>query len=144
MKWRVYNMHPEGLTHREKFRDEMIVIKAGEFTLMDYEDAVLFRGQFFPMKMNAMNQQDPSTFKCIKIEPEVANAKPELTKTYVCHVDGKEFTSKAELEAYVEAKYGQLEPFSDEALDAELEKSASESAPIKRKPGRPRQKENTL
>ena len=141
MKWRVYNMHPGGLTHREKFRDEMVVIKAGGFVLMDYEDAVLFRGQFYPMKVDANNQQDPSTYKCIKIEPESADAKPQLAKTYVCHVDGKEFTSKAELEAYVEAKYGQLEPFSDDALDEEIAKKAAAQEPVKRKPGRPKKEE---
>lgn len=142
MKWRVYNMHPQGFTHTEKFRDEMISIKAGSFVLMDYEDAVLFKGQYFPTKMDAMNQQDPKTFKCIKIEAEEAGSKPELIKTYVCHVDGKEFPSKAELEAYVQAKYGELEPFKDEALDAEIEKHASEEAP-RRKPGRP-PREKTL
>lgn len=124
MKWRVYNMHPKGLTHREKFRDELVTIKAGEYILMDYEDAVQFKGQYFPIKMDAMNQQTPETYKCIRIEPENVDAKPEVAKTYVCHVDGKEFTSKAELEAYVQAKYGELEPFKDEALDAELEKQA--------------------
>ena len=142
MKWRVYNMHPNGVTHREKFRDEMIVIKANDFVLMDYEDAVLFKGQYFPIKENAMGQQDASTYKCIKIEAEADGAKPELIKTYVCHVDGKEFPSKVELEAYVQAKYGGLETFKDEALDAELEKHAAEEAP-KRKPGRP-PREKTL
>jgi len=133
-------MHPDGLTHNEKFRDEMVSIRGGQFILMDYEDAVLFKGQYFPIKKNSMGQQTPDSYKCIKIEPELADAKPELVKTYVCHVDGKEFQSKAELEAYVTAKYGELEPFKDEALDAELEKQA---VPEKRKPGRP-PREKTL
>lgn len=143
MKWRVYNRHPNGLTHKEKFRDDLIEIKAGEFVLMDYEDAVLFRGQFFPMKLDAMNQQTKESYKCIEIKPDGESTAPVLTtKTYVCHVDGKEFPSKAELEAYVEAKYGELETVHDEALDAEIEKQAAETQ-TRRKPGRP-PREKTL
>ena len=129
-------MHPDGMTHREKFRDDNLVIKAGEYILMDYEDAVLFRGQFFPIKLDAMNQQTKESYKCIKIEQHDVAEKAETIKTYVCHVDGKEFPSKMELEAYVEAKYGELEPFADEALDNEIKKHAAQN-PEKRKPGRP-------
>lgn len=142
MKWRVYNMHPEGLTHREKFRDEMIEIKANSYVLMDYEDAVLFKSQYFPMKMNAMNVQDSTTYKVIKIEAEgqVEEKKTELR--YVCHVDGKEFSSKAELEAYVNAKYADLEPFRDDSIEEQIKQEAAiETA--KRKPGRP-PREKTL
>ena len=139
MKWRVYNMHPQGFTHKEKFRDELLQIKAGEYILMDYEDAVLFRGQYFPMTMDAGGQQDPKSYKVIKIEPDDKSAQTDVKKVYVCHVDGKEFPTPQELEAYVQAKYGDLEPFIDESIEAELDKSE----PTRRRPGRP-PKEKTL
>ena len=45
--WRVYNRHPLGYTHKEKFKGDVIEIKAGEFVLMDYFEANEFRGQYF-------------------------------------------------------------------------------------------------
>lgn len=119
-KWRVYNLHPNGLTHREKFRDEIIEIKAGSYVLMDYEDAVLFRGQFYPMKLTADGGHDPASFKVIKIEQDQPDKHVNEEESYVCHIDGKKFASKAELQAYEEAKYGDLEPFRDESIEKEL------------------------
>lgn len=115
-QWRVYNVHKDGLTHREKFRDEMIEIKAGEYVLMDYEDAVLFRGQYFPMKFDGMNQQIPESMKMIKLMPDEAGAVPEVKMKFVCQRDGKEFPSQAELDAYTKGRYGD-EVFKDESLE---------------------------
>jgi len=66
-QWRVYNKHSMGMTHREKFRDEFIEIKAGEFILMDYEDAVQFKGQYFPMKKRPSGEDDPASWKMIQL-----------------------------------------------------------------------------
>lgn len=126
-KWRVYNTHPMGYTHKEMFKGNMLEIPAGQFVLMDYEDAVQFRGQFFPIKLRGDNTQDPISFKCIKIEADgdLKLAKEDLakeaTKIYVCHLDGKEFSSKDELEKYVSEKYADR-VFVDEGLEEQLMK----------------------
>lgn len=122
--WRVYNEHPDKLTHKEKFRDELIEIKAGEFKLMDYEDAVLFKGQYFPMKMDATGVQDRTSYKVIRIAPdaEAVEAKKQVERVYVCHMDGKEFPSKEALEAYEKENYAHL-VIKDESLDAELDRT---------------------
>lgn len=139
-KWRVYNMHRDGLTHKEKFKDELIEIPYGKYVLMDYEDAVQFRGQYFPMKMDAQGVQDPTTYKMIKIEADSASSEVTSVKKFISPMDGKEFHSQHELDAYIEAKYGDIERVKDESLDAEIEKQAEMQ---KRKPGRPPAKEKS-
>lgn len=121
-KWRVYNIHREGLTHKEMFKGDKIEIKAGEFILMDYEDAIQFKGQYFPIVINAQGVQDPVSYKMIKIEagPEAKTDAPkEQEKVYVSHVDGKEFTSKELLEEYMKANFSHL-IVKDESMDEEI------------------------
>lgn len=138
MKWRVYNMHPNGFTHKEIFRGDLITIKANDFVEMDYEDAVQFKGQYFPMKSTADGQQDPISYKCIEIKPSEKVALVESVTRWVCHLDGKEFSTKQELETYTKSKYADVETLKDDSLDAELEKEV-----IQKKRGRPA-KEATL
>lgn len=138
-KWRVYNTHRDGLVHREKFKDDFLEIKAGEYILMDYEDAVQFKGQYFPMKMDAMGQQDPKSFKMIKIEPDGPVAVSNVVTKYVCHLDGKEFPTRAALDAYMKQFEGQA--YKDTELEEQI-KAAKVDEPVvqRRKPG-PKPKE---
>jgi len=122
MKYKVYNKHPLGFTHVEKFREETVTIKSGDYILMDYEDAILFKGQYFPIKLDAMNQQDPKSYKCILIEPDGKPEEPVLQKIYVCQADGKQFNSLDELNKYVDQNYKHLN-FVDESVEAEIVKS---------------------
>lgn len=127
-KYRVWNKHPDGMTHKERFRDQQLEIAAGDFILMDYEDAVQFKGQYFPMKMNAMNQQMPETYKCIMIEPDDAVAvKPEFTPDpFICHYDGKKFDSATALAVYVKENYSD-QLVVDEAAEREAEQDKKRS-----------------
>ncbi len=129
-KWRVWNMHSLGMTHKELFRGEKIEIPAGKYVLMDYEDAHQFKGQYVPMRKDAMEQQIPETWKMLKLEPH--DDEEIVPKTgWVCQMDGKTFNTKAELEAYTAANYKDM-AFKDETLDAEIAK-----VELKKKPGRP-------
>lgn len=119
-KWRVYNRHPNGYTHKEMFRGDPIEIKAGDYVLMDYEDAVQFRGQYFPMIIAADGTHDPKGFKVIKIEPDEAEQKHEVKLKYICQLDKKEFNSQEELDAYIKANYADR-IFKDETLEIEIE-----------------------
>ena len=131
MKWRVYNRHPEGLTHKEKFRDETIEIKAGEYILMEYEEAVRFRGQYFPMLKNAQGAPDPRGFKVIHLEPDGdVKAQPSDAKTseWICHIDGAKFPTEALLNNYLKMNYAES-TFKDETIETEIakEKEAKQS-----------------
>jgi len=126
-KWKVINVHQDKLTHVEKFKDVEYRIPFGEFVEMDYEDAVQFKGQYFPMKLNAMNVQDPSSYKMIKIEPVDAVSEAESVsakQVFVSHIDGKEFPTKQLLEAYLATHFSDSELIvKDETLDKELAKN---------------------
>ena len=119
MQWRVYNKHPEGLTHREKFKGDDIIIKAGEFVLMDYEEAVQFKGQFFPIRDRGDGTQDPASYKCIELKKH-DEAAVEAKPFYISPVDGKKFDSQSELDAYIKESFSHLEPVKDETLDREI------------------------
>lgn len=120
-KWRVWNKHPEGFTHREKFKDKMIEIKSGEYILMDYEDAVQFRGQYFPMKKNAQGAPDPAGFKCIFLEKHEDGKSEPAAQEFVCHFDGRKFPTQAALDAYLTENYAE-HTFKDEALEEEIQR----------------------
>lgn len=130
-KWRVWNKHPNGFTHKEKFKEQLIEIKAGEYVLMDYEDAVQFRGQYFPMKKDAQGAPDPAGFKVIHLERHGEEAvKPT---EFVCHFDGKKFPTQILLDQHLTENYSDR-TFKDDALEEEIKKEEK----AKRSPGRPR------
>lgn len=131
-KWRVYNRHPHGLTHREKFRDTEIVIPAGEYVVMDHEDAVIFKSQYFPIRKTAMGVPDPACFKCIVLEPDGDVSVQPASKEFVCHFDGAKFPTQKMLDNYIKQNYAD-QAFTDESLEAEIEKETT----AKRGPGRP-------
>lgn len=132
MKYEVWNKHPMGYTHREKFKGDEIVIKANDFVLMDYEDAVQFRGQYFPIKQDGMGQQDPISYKVIQLVPHVEDAEPvkELVTEFVCNRDGKKFTTQKELDAHIAANYKE-EIYVDAAAEKELQRDLEMAAKIK-------------
>jgi hypothetical protein len=123
-KWRVWNKHPEGLTHTEKFREETVSIPAGSYILMEYEDAVQFRGQFFPMLRDAQGAPDPKGFKCIQLEKHPEESEETIMPVeFICHNDGAKFPTQALLDSYVKQNYSE-NAFTDEAIEDEIKRQA--------------------
>jgi len=121
-KWRVYNVHPKGLTHKENFKGDLIEIRAGAYVLMDYDDAVQFKSQYFPIFMDAQDQQDVKSYKCLKLEADDKEIEAEPIKLmYVCHFDGKTFETKEMLEAYVNTEHAD-KMHRDPEIEEELKK----------------------
>ena len=120
-KCKVINVHPQGITHVEDFKGDKIEIPAGSFIVMDYEDAVQFKSQYFAMKFDAMEQQDPRSFKCIKLEPilEPEEIKSVEKVVYVCNLDGKKFETAEALNAHISANYAD-KVVVDEVLEMEI------------------------
>lgn len=119
-KWRVYNRHPDNTTHREKFRGDDVVIPGGEYVLMDYEDAIQFKGQYFPIRLTGENIQARDSYKCIELKADGEAAVP--APFYVSPVDGKKFNSQQELDAYIKGNFSHLDNVQDAAQDAEIAK----------------------
>ncbi len=128
-KWRVWNKHPDGFTHREKFRENLIEIKGGAYVVMDYEDAVQFRGQYFPMKRRPTGEPDPVGFKVLHLEPHDADDAP-AAQEFICHFDGAKFPTQAMLDNYLTQNFSD-HVFKDEALEESIQKEET------KKRGRP-------
>ena len=98
--------------HREKYKGKMIIIPAGEFVEMHRDDAVQFKGQYFPMKKGGNGVQLPETFKKIRIE--FGDVKPKKMAEFVCNICGFEAESKAGLAAHIRHKHPNAELVKDE------------------------------
>lgn len=111
------NIHP----HKELFRGDMIDIEPGGFVIMDEDDARLFRGQAIPIKKDAQEVQDPRSYKILRVVPleDAAPQAPEPAK-FISQIDGKEFSSQAELDKHLEQFKDRV--FKDEVLDEELKR----------------------
>lgn len=115
------NVHP----FRSKFRDLEIDIPAGGKIEMDHEDAILFLGEKQPMKFDGQDNQLPESYKMLFIEG--LDRIDQLSRDkFICHMDGKVFHSKAELDDYVEDRF----------VDDLAEPDVAEK--IKKKAGRPK------
>lgn len=125
VKWEVWNMHQHGLTHREVYKGETVEIPAGKYILMDYDEAVQFKSQYFPMQKNAQGVQTPESMKMIVLKKHVAGTAPDKeAKKFVSHMDGKEFATQAELDAYVKQHF-EGQAIVDEVAEAEIEAKQS-------------------
>jgi hypothetical protein len=99
-KAKVYNRHSHGLTHKEKFKEQLIEIKAGEYIEMDYEEAVEFKSQYFPMKLGPDEVQLPESYKMIQIVP-IDDPTAGSAEVHKCQLTGKVFGTAGELETHL-------------------------------------------
>jgi hypothetical protein len=96
--------------YSEDFQGRTILIKAGEFVVMDYEEANRFMSKMNNPKRGKDGLFIKSTFKRLDIDPDdrrraesyLRDEKEEETKRiFVCHACTKEFTSKQALTKHV-------------------------------------------
>ncbi len=97
------------MTYREKFKEEMIVIKPGQAYEMDRDEAILFLSQ--PptvMKLDVNDDIAEESKKNLWIDPHQLYGPgaglPTAVKTakaYRCEADGAEFDTEAELNDYI-------------------------------------------
>jgi hypothetical protein len=66
--------------YKEIFQDEEIRIPAKKFIEMDEKKAILFKGTFAPMKLDAQKKPMPEYFKMIRIEDKGTPLKEEKQK----------------------------------------------------------------
>lgn len=102
-------------TFTQKFRDAEIVIPAKKFVEMDWDDAQLFLGMYFSPVLDGMGQQDPKSYKMLRIEgepPHLRN-KTQIDKI-VCAACGDQFASDKDLISHVDRHH--LEALADKDL----------------------------
>ena len=107
---RVYN--DGNFDHEEKFRGDLVRIKSRDFIVMDYGDAVLFKGQFFPPKFDKGGLQTEKSYKRIRLdeipaEKEVKTVSVDSEKTleHICQACGFKAKSLAGLKGHIRANH---------------------------------------
>ena len=116
------NVHP----YRENFRGQDIYIEPKGSIQMDINDAHLFLGSMpANIEIDANGIQKPTSYKMLRIE-KPSDAKPQVSKSFVCMRDGKEFPSQAALDKHIEDNYA------EEIADEEERKKV-----VAKKRGRP-------
>jgi hypothetical protein len=126
-KVKVWNDNVHVFTQR--FKGEQVTIPAKGFIEMEWDEAISFKSHPFSMKFDGMGQQDPTSFKMIRVEGGPAATNQVIA--FKSHKDGSIHATKSALEAY-EAQFGD-----DSFADTEGAKIAAS------KRGRPSTKEAT-
>lgn len=109
---KVYNRNK--YEYSEMFNGKEILIPAGKHVMMDYEEANRFLGKLGKFTRTKDGQQDPRSFKWLEIDKEDrrrvelllrAEADEKATKIFVCHMCGKEFSSKKLLMGHIKSEH---------------------------------------
>ena len=103
-----------GWPHKERFKEKLIEIPAGEAIEMDYEDAIEFKSQFTPILHDGEKNVLPSSYKKIRVE---RLADPATVVPLVCHMTGKIAASPEELAKMNAEHIGQLDAESKKQLE---------------------------
>lgn len=124
VKVRNLNKHPFKQKHKN---GSNIEIPAGGFVEMDEEDAVVFLGQFSPVKLDNKGNHDPRYFKMLKIERDPKQIQKDRDSKPTCPVCREQTSSWLELEAHQRLMHSdQLVKDSD--YEAYLEQKAKANA----------------
>lgn len=113
------NVYP----YSEEFKDQKIMIPAKSFIMMEAGEALLFKGSFAPIQVDADGQPIPQGYKMIRIE-ETPEMKEELTKSkaeHVCLVCKYQASSSSDLSEHIKASH-QDQLVRDEEAEREIEK----------------------
>lgn len=102
MQVRVWN--DNSYPFKQLFKGEMVAIPPKKFIMMDEEDAVSFKGKYFPPLLDGANNPKPESYKMIRIE-RTSDANEGESGKFVCHADGTAFDTKEELDEYVKANH---------------------------------------
>lgn len=118
--------------YAEKFNGDMITIPAKSYILMEYDQAVLFRSSFpsFGLKRLANGQQDPTTYKMIRIGLAVDGHVPIVVSGHACQACKYVAKNAADLDKH------SAELHADAIVSDPQAELAAETE--KRKPGRPK------
>lgn len=100
-------------THKETFKEKVVVIEPHKFVVMDYYDAVQFLGQFFPMRHGKDGVQDPRSYKYLQIDPDDLkrfreqreSKSDDKDQVFVCHRCMKEFLTKNGLLKHIKTRH---------------------------------------
>ena len=128
--------------HVEKFQGKSVTVPSKGYVMMEYYDAIVFRGQFTGIRKDKHNQPLLQYRKMIRIEEPKQGQVFNMRDNFVCQADGKKFSSQKELDQHIEANYKDQQITDEEAeLAAKAWANVIAEAQVKRGPGRPKRVE---
>src|SRR5436190_604337 len=86
------NVHP----FSQEFKGNRINIPAGGFIEMEIEEAIEFKGEYFPMKKNKDGGQDPRSYKKIRV---VNPGEYSVAPKFINPMTGKTYPNQKALDA---------------------------------------------
>lgn len=98
----------------EKFKGMMVSIPKNSYIEMDYDEAILFKGQYHDIVYDKGGLQDPKSYKYIEIDQDDikriyrqrGNVTSDTQKDkFPCHVCSKEFLTKTGFLNHIKSKH---------------------------------------
>lgn len=98
---KVWNKNSHDL--KETFKGEQIFIKANSFIEMELSEAMEYKNQMFPIKVDGSGNQLPQSYKILFIEqPTGAKDEPKAVTEYICPVCKDKFGTVEDLEKHTD------------------------------------------
>lgn len=107
--------------HKELFKGEEVKIPAKSFIEMELFEAHDFKGQYFPVFLDAGGQQTEESKKRIRIERLDESAKEENPMLHLCNVCKHKSPSPEELAAHIKVRHADLETLSLPDVDSKIQ-----------------------
>lgn len=87
------------LDFTQEFKGKKVVVPAGEYVEMDWDDAIEFKSEYYPPVFDGTGVQKPESYKMIRIEGKLRD--PEATD-WVCAACGDKLASEDDLDAHID------------------------------------------
>lgn len=109
---RVYN--DNSYPFRQEYKGKMIEIAPKDFVEMEREEAVIFKGLFYPPQYDASDVQKPESYKKLRV---VHDAEIEQEAKPACMICGEKFEDDKELNGHMKKEHSDAEPIKDEQAE---------------------------
>jgi hypothetical protein len=128
-------------TYNETFKGEKISIPPGKFIMMEYDEAIQFKGTFAPIKLDADGRPTPEGYKMIRVEEPGAKAAVKAAPMG-CHRCGYKASSAKDLSEHTDLEHADDQRVQLDEVDKELEAKVTTEPGKKR--GRPAKAQATV
>ena len=99
------NEHP----FHQNFKGYDVDIPAHKHIMMEYGEAILFRGAYMPIQYDAMGSPTPQSYKMIRVEVPDKEPPRQQRIELLCQACGYEGLSQWDLEGHIKANHGQIQ-----------------------------------
>lgn len=105
---------------KQQFKDALIEIPAGKSIEMQWDEAVEFRGLFYPPETDGSGVQKPESYKMIRIEGKPPHLVGKGESMHTCGSCGDKFASENDLDSHIDRHH--LDEIEDQDVAAKRRK----------------------